>query len=93
MNAVVVLTPEQLQELVDRTIRETFASMKEAAASEGPEVLNRKQAAEVLDVTEQQISKLRKKGLPGHKIGNLWRFRRSEILAWVSKQGGKAEGK
>ncbi|GMV43623.1 MAG: hypothetical protein AMXMBFR64_53390 [Myxococcales bacterium] len=29
-----------------------------------------------------------KKGLPGHRIGRLWKFQRSEIDEWVHK--GKA---
>jgi hypothetical protein len=28
-------------------------------------------------------------GLPGRKIGNEWRFRRSELLAWLDTQGEK----
>ena len=39
----------------------------------------------------QQLDKLDAKGLPAHKIGKLWKFKLSEVDAWV-RGGGALEG-
>jgi excisionase family DNA binding protein len=88
MNAFVLLTPEQLDALLQRAVREAMASVQ-TSGSDSPDVLTRAQAAELLQVTEHHVTRLhRKEGLPGHKLGREWRYRRSEILAWIAKRKG-----
>jgi excisionase family DNA binding protein len=36
---------------------------------------------------------LSKKGLPGHKIGRLWKFKRTEVDGWVRAGGAAAVAK
>ena len=51
-----------------------------------PEVLTTAQAAELLQVTEDEIDALAESGeLPGRRIGDQWRFARSALLAWLAK--------
>ena len=47
--------------------------------------------AEYLGVTRETIyAWLSKKGLPGHRVGRLWKFKRDEIDGWV-RAGGATE--
>jgi len=85
MNAVVVLSPEELEALLERAVRKA-APASAPVDSAPPEVLTRKQAAELLQVDQHQIPKLVAKGLPYSRLGTQWRFRRSEVLAWLSAQ-------
>ena len=44
--------------------------------------------AEYLGVTRETIyAWLSKKGLPGHRVGRLWKFKLSEIDEWVHAGG------
>jgi hypothetical protein len=80
--------------LVTMTKAEFDACLKEAVkniakqASE-PEVMNVKQAAAMFDVHPITLMKkiVRERGCPVHYIGPQDpRFRRSEVLAWLSNQ-------
>lgn len=45
--------------------------------------------AEYLGISKDSVyTWIDKKGLPGHRIGRLWKFKRSEVDEWVHK--GKA---
>ena len=59
----------------------------EAGASE-PEILTLEQAAALLQMDPVSVRKyVRKLDLPAHKLGDReWRFKRSEIMAWLSAQ-------
>ena len=51
-----------------------------------PEVMNARQAAELLQVDEKVVLELAESGkLPGRKLGNVWRFSRAAVIAWLSK--------
>ncbi|NUQ72043.1 MAG: helix-turn-helix domain-containing protein [Polyangiaceae bacterium] len=40
--------------------------------------------AEYLGISKDSVyAWIEKKGLPGHRIGCLWKFKRSEVDAWV----------
>jgi excisionase family DNA binding protein len=53
------------------------------------------QIAQHLSVKTFTIYKwLERKTMPAHKVGRLWRFKISEVDAWVSSgQAGEKEGK
>jgi excisionase family DNA binding protein len=68
-----------------RPLREAF-TLSERETLE-PEILTLKQAAALLKVNTHQIPKLiRREGLPAYRLGKQWRFRRSELLAWLTRQ-------
>jgi excisionase family DNA binding protein len=53
-------------------------------APEPPEVLTIEQVAELLETDADTIVGLAESGeLPGRKIGDEWRFRRSAVLDWL----------
>jgi len=55
------------------------------------EVLTIKEVAEYLKVNERTIYRLAASNeLPGFRVGNAWRFKRSDLDAWVLKQTEQA---
>lgn len=51
------------------------------------EVLTIKEVAEYLKVNERTIYRLAASNdLPGFRVGNAWRFKRSDLDTWVLKQ-------
>jgi excisionase family DNA binding protein len=50
-----------------------------------PEVLTPAQAAELLQVSEDEVVELAEAGkLPGRRIGERWRFSRPALIAWLA---------
>ncbi|HEX2686324.1 MAG TPA: helix-turn-helix domain-containing protein [Kofleriaceae bacterium] len=50
-----------------------------------PEVMNAEQAGQLLQLEEKIVLELAESGvLPGRKLGTIWRFSRTAILAWLS---------
>ena len=48
--------------------------------------------AEYLGVTRDTIyTWVADKGLPGHKVGRLWKFKRDEVDGWVRSGGAAAD--
>ena len=55
------------------------------------EVLTIKEVAEYLKVNERTIYRLAASNdLPGFRVGNAWRFKRSDLDTWVLKQTEQA---
>ena len=58
------------------------------------EILTLKEVAEYLKLAEKTAYRLAAEGkLPGFKVGGSWRFKQSNIEAWIKKQhnqSGKA---
>lgn len=51
------------------------------------DILTVKEVSEYLKLTEKTAYRLASKGdIPGFKVGGSWRFRKSEIDAWIEKQ-------
>ncbi len=51
------------------------------------EILTLKEVAEYLKLAEKTAYRLTAEGkLPGFKVGGSWRFKQSEIEAWIKKQ-------
>ena len=58
------------------------------------EVLTIKEVAEYLKVNERTIYRLAASNdLPGFRVGNAWRFKRSDLDTWVLKQTEQATNK
>jgi excisionase family DNA binding protein len=50
-----------------------------------PDVLTPAQAAELLQVSEEEVVELAEAGtLPGRRIGEHWRFSRPALIAWLA---------
>lgn len=64
-----------------------------AGAAAQDEVLTRSQAAKLLRVCSESVSKLvRDEGLPCKRVGKEYRFLRSEMLAWLAARGAREMG-
>lgn len=51
------------------------------------DIVTIKEVAEFLKIKEKTAYRLVAEGkIPGFKVGGSWRFRRSEIEAWIDKQ-------
>jgi excisionase family DNA binding protein len=63
---------------------EVVVGRAEFTPAEAQEVLTVEQAAELLQVEPEAVAALADSGeLPGRRIGDEWRFRRSAVLAWL----------
>ncbi len=82
---VAVLTPEELHELVTSAVRAELAKVRPEPESE---IMTCEQVAELLGVHTRTVRHLiRDEGLPPlRRIGKLWRFRRSDVLAWMANR-------
>jgi excisionase family DNA binding protein len=57
------------------------------------EILTIKQVAGYLKVNERTIYRLAASAeLPAFKVGNSWRFKRSDLEAWIKAQKGEKRG-
>ena len=58
------------------------------------EILEAKEVASLLKVSVRSITRLAEKGeLVGFKVGDLWRFQRSDIEAYIEAQKRKQQYK
>src|SRR2546423_6514519 len=54
--------------------------------ADAPEVLTLAEAAELLRVDEETVTKMAESGeLPGRKLGDEWRLTRSAVLRWLEE--------
>lgn len=85
---IVTVPASELEALVERAVRKVAPASAECEPSE---VMTREQVGKFLQVDPHHVTKLaRERGLPSHKLGSEWRFRRSEVLEWLSQQKGAA---
>jgi len=50
------------------------------------------EVAEYLGISKDTVyTWLSKKGMPGHKIGRLWKFKSEEVDAWVRANGANLD--
>lgn len=55
------------------------------------EPLNIKQLADLLQVSERTVYRLANSGeIPGFRVGNSWRFKRSRVEEWMDEQTERA---
>lgn len=65
----------------------TLTYIKEELVSTNNEIMTVKELSEYLKIAEKTAYRLvSSKKVPGFKIGGSWRFRKSEIDAWINEQ-------
>lgn len=86
---VIVTTPEELDRIVRRAVEE---AMKLRAPS--TDWLTASQVAELLGVHERTVqAKVRREGLPAHRIGTRsFRYRRDEVEDWIRQRSTRKAG-
>jgi len=53
----------------------------------GDDILTTKEVADYLKLTERTLYRLVQEGkVPGFKVGNSWRFKRTDIELWIEDQ-------
>jgi excisionase family DNA binding protein len=51
-----------------------------------PEVMNARQAGQFLQIEESVVIEMAEAGkLPGRRLGDVWRFSRAALVAWLAK--------
>lgn len=80
MADLVIVSPEELRELVAGAVRE---AMEQAAS---PRLLSPSEAAELLGVSERKLRQLRDQGMPHRRLGEQTvRYVATEIMAWSTE--------
>lgn len=83
--AVIVVTPDELRELVRDAVRAELDARE--AQESGGEYLDAAATAKLLKVNRRTVTKLVSNGtLPAARLGRLYRFRRSDVLAVLGKR-------
>jgi excisionase family DNA binding protein len=83
-----MMTAGELTELLDSRIEMFFDGEPKAANDDA--TLDKSAVAKFLRVSPGQVDKLIKdKGLPYHRVGDVKRIFRDELIAWVKAQGSK----
>lgn len=52
-------------------------------------IANRGEMASILGVSEPTLDTLRRKGMPGEKVGTKWEFDTRKVIAWMVKEGSR----
>jgi hypothetical protein len=78
--------PEQLAALIKEAVAEALREHAGAGVVAAPELLDRNGIAKVIGCSAAQIDKLRKRGMPCERVGQVPRFRPKACLEWISTQ-------
>jgi hypothetical protein len=90
MTPLVVLTPEQLAELVKRAVQDALAEHQPSAPA--PALFDRTGIAQRLGLGTTTVDRLRRDGMPCVFIGDSPRFELAECLAWIRGRNALSEG-
>lgn len=80
--AVIVMTPSQLDELVRKAVREEL----EKTGVHEREILTCKEAAEMVGLHPYTLARFAKREKFGRRLGKEWRFTRTELTAWMARR-------
>jgi hypothetical protein len=89
VNAIVLLTPEELTELIKRAVENALAEQRQETA---PALFDRGGIAQQLGVGTTTVDRLRREGLPCVYLGDCPRFELAECLAWIRSRSVDADG-
>lgn len=82
MSAVLVMSPDDIREIVRSVMREELANHQNPAR----EVLTAEHVAEMLEVHVTVAKLVIRDGLPARRLGREYRFNRAEVLAWLEER-------
>lgn len=86
MATVLVLTPEEVRDLVRVAVREEL----EARADPARDILTAEDVAALLSVHVKTVAKLVvRDGLPARRLGREYRFCRADVVAWLEQRAVK----
>jgi hypothetical protein len=90
MSAVVVVSPEQLREVVRAAVAEVLEHHH--AASTEPALLDRAGLARALGVSAPTVDRMRAEGAPELRVGDSPRFELAAVLAWLREREQRKAG-
>ena len=82
---VVVMTEEQVIDLMRRTALLVVMDLKQELTRPIPEIMNKREIAEYLRCAISKIDRSMKKGMPHFMFGDTPRFRKSDIDSWLGE--------
>jgi excisionase family DNA binding protein len=85
MSELIGITREELSKVVSNAVSAALERTKTSDA----EVLTCAQAAKYLGLHRDTLSKIARKAQFGSRVGNKWRFRRSELDAYLASMRNK----
>jgi excisionase family DNA binding protein len=92
MQAVTItqITPEELELLIENSIRKILSAQQPPKESEGDELLTAKEAATFLSLTVPTLyGKVHNREIPNSKQGKRLYFSKLQLIAWV--QSGRRQ--
>ena len=79
---VIMVTPDELEQLVRKAVREAMG-----APANDAEFIETADVAKLLGVSTKSVSKyVRSEGLPAVKAGAHYRFKRADVVAWLERR-------
>ena len=91
-NQVIVVTPEQLQMMIDKSVNALFSKLEKQKGNNNNDVMNIEEVLLFLKYKKVKISKsyiytlVSKKSIPYRKVGKSLRFSKKEILRWIKER-------
>jgi hypothetical protein len=77
---LVVLSPDELRELVHETVTAALAEREPAST---PTLLDRRGLGRALGCCCDTVDKLRREGMPEVRVGDVPRFHLDDVIAWL----------
>jgi excisionase family DNA binding protein len=78
---MLVISREELEAIVEAAVAR---GLRAGSAPSDPEILTRDEAAKLMGMHPDVLVRyVRREQLPAFKVGPEWRFRRSELVAWL----------
>lgn len=81
------LTARQLEELVERAVRQALKS-----GSMAPVLVDKQDLARSLGCSSKHIDHLRQRGLPSVMLGKAVRFEPAKVVDWLREHGAEHSG-
>lgn len=79
-----------LRELIADTVAEAVAdALEDLKRNREPDLLSGKQMAEKIGVSRSKLHGLRLDGCPSVKVGDVFKFEPTAVMAWLKARGAK----
>lgn len=86
MSKVIVITPEELTQLIETTLQKALSKKQAKHTPSYPNLLDINQAAELLGLSKSSIySKTSKRKIPHIKRGKKLYFKHPELIQWLEQ--------
>lgn len=92
MSAMLVqLTADELRALVNDAVTAALAEHERPTADRGPLLVSGGELARLLGISRTSVHRLRLEGCPTVKLGDTYRYRPADVLAWLETRSARGE--